>query len=110
MAIGAERLYGLLKGLLSELNAEREEACDTIRDWLSSLDESETRLFAMILSVVVLMEGDRPCRETELFALSALVDTGFVRREHVSMLNALDRTSLDPSELEYVDYLVMDVP
>lgn len=110
MAIGAERVHELVKNLLSDKSKEREEACDTIRDWRSSFSENETRLLAMLISVVVLVEQDGSSREAELFALTELVDSGFVRMEHVSMLNGIDKASLDPSELEYIDYLLTDVP
>jgi hypothetical protein len=105
MSVGAERLIGLARALVSEDPATRGDACGTVTDWISSFSAYEARLVAMLLATLAATETDPSCRESELHALNELADTGALNSEVIEPIRLLDKRMLGVSEMEYVNYL-----
>ncbi|WP_370419472.1 hypothetical protein AB8O64_13995 [Streptomyces sp. QH1-20] len=105
MAIGDKRLIELARGIASIQPVEREAACGTVTDWITSFDAREVGLLAALLASAAAQEEAPTCRESQLHALVELVDTGFVSSAHVMPLWQVDRDGLGITEAEYLDYL-----
>lgn len=105
MSVGDERLATLTRGLTSDDPREREDACETITDWLNSFDYSEATVLAITLSSSVNTETDMICRESQLHALVELSDTGLIHANDLSPLRLIDKGSLRGSEVEYIQHL-----
>jgi hypothetical protein len=105
MSVGAERLIGLARALVSDAPATREDGCGTVTDWISSFSTYEARLVAMLLVTLAGTETNVSCRESELHALNELADTGALSSDVIEPVRLLDKSALSVSELEYVNYL-----
>ncbi|MET9290698.1 hypothetical protein [Streptomyces sp. NPDC003077] len=103
--IGGERMAGLVEGLASVAARDREEACETVTDWLRSFSASEVSLLTVLLASRIVVERDRDCRESEFHALCELLDSGLVDPADLSALSQFDSSSLWSDEREYYEYL-----
>ncbi|MGW2332297.1 hypothetical protein ACWC5C_42010 [Streptomyces sp. NPDC001700] len=106
MTVGDKRLVTLTKGLVSDDPKKREDTCGTITDWVNSFDSREATLLAIILSSSVNLETEWTCRESQLHALVELSDTGLIHASSFSPLGLIDKTSLQGSEIEYIEHLL----
>ncbi|MET9916080.1 hypothetical protein ABZZ04_03225 [Streptomyces sp. NPDC006435] len=105
MAVGDENLVSIVRGLTSSHPDAREEASETICDWLNSFDRREVRLLSALLSSLVVLESESDCRESELNALGGLTETGFVEAEDLAPLKQIRRDALERAEVDHFDYL-----
>ncbi|MDK0521262.1 hypothetical protein [Streptomyces sp. ML-6] len=105
MAVGDENLVSVVRGLASSDLDVREEASETVCDWLKSFDRREVRLLSALLSSLVVLETEPDCRESELNALGGLTETGFVEAEDLAPLRQIRRDALDRATVDHFDYL-----
>lgn len=110
MSVGADRLVALIRSLTSPDAAERENACGTVTDWISSFSEFEVRLLGMLLATLASAEKHASCRESELHALYELADTDGLDSGVIEPVRLLDHSLLSVSEVEYVNYLSQEYP
>lgn len=106
MSIGEKQMVGIIRDVTSANPDLRSDACGTITDWKGSFGAFEVRLLARLLTTLAVAESDETCRENQLHAAYELLDTGFVTAEDIGPIRHLDRTRLDPSETEYVNYMI----
>ncbi|MFE7614753.1 hypothetical protein [Streptomyces sp. NPDC057496] len=105
MTVGDENLVSIVRGLISRNPDDREEASETVCDWLNSFDRREVKMISALLSSLVVLETESDCRESELHALSELTETGFIEAGDLAPLWQIRRDTLRGSEVEHFDYL-----
>ncbi|MEY9888429.1 hypothetical protein ABIA31_002069 [Catenulispora sp. MAP5-51] len=99
------RIEPILTGLAASGPEEREEASETIVDWLSTLTSSEASQVGAALVTVVLAETDSTAKEAELNALGELAGHGLLTRDDVLPLATLGRPTPGVTGREHLDYL-----
>ncbi|MFF9080170.1 TetR/AcrR family transcriptional regulator [Streptomyces rubiginosohelvolus] len=105
-SVGDEHLLALTRNLTSESAKAREQACETICDWVRSFDRREVRTLTSLLASAAVLEQDATCLESELNALGELSVTGFVEAEDIAALRRLPRESVRVADVEHLDYLI----
>ncbi|GGT20323.1 hypothetical protein [Streptomyces purpureus] len=105
MTVGNSNLLSLVRNLSSFSPELREEAAETICDWVRSFNQHEVGVVASLLSVAAAVESVPNCRESELNALGELTQTGFVEAEFLAPLWDIDRKELCRSAGDHFDHL-----
>jgi DNA-binding transcriptional ArsR family regulator len=95
----------LVRRLTSQEAHDRALAAEEAIDIIHSLGELGPVL-AGVLALVRLREADPEAQEAELHALAELYEWGLVPTTILEILARLDRSYLNPSQVEYLDYLL----
>ncbi|OEV01733.1 hypothetical protein AN216_17080 [Streptomyces oceani] len=106
MAVSAQWILLLVRGLVSGESAQRERYADTVVDLVGSYSRAEVITLAGVISAVAAVEEDMDALEAELSALLNLGGSGFLRTEHLACLEQIDRAHTPGVLLEYVDDLL----
>jgi hypothetical protein len=99
---GDRQLLKLARSLVSESAEAREAACGTVTDWIKSFSLFEARLLSMLLTLAAMREEVADCLESELHALSELLESGFVQPDILDALDSIDQGKLGPAKTEYI--------
>ena len=105
MTIGPQRFLELMRGLTSTSPDVRTNWAAATTDWIRSFDSAEGAAAGVVLLNQALVEDDPDLLEELLHALATLAEWDLVSAEYVRGIDGLDRSKLDPSSLEYVQYL-----
>ncbi|MGW5451835.1 hypothetical protein [Nocardia sp. NPDC003979] len=105
MTIGETRELELIRRLTSPSPDIREDACGTVTDWIHSFSPEEVHTLSSLIATLAVVEQNPKCRESQLHALSELVDSGHLRASDLFVLKVLDQNALTNSENEYLEYL-----
>lgn len=105
MSNTSSRIEPLLTDLSQGGPEEREEASETIVDWLSTITADEGSQLATALVAAAVTEKTTAAKEAELNALGELASHGLITREVVLPLAALGRPMPGATGREHLDFL-----
>jgi hypothetical protein len=98
-----------IEPLLTDMNQggpdEREEASETIIDWLTTITAEEASQLAAALVAAAVNEKTLAAKEAELNALGELASHGLLTREAVLPLAALGRPMPGTTGREHLEFL-----
>jgi hypothetical protein len=95
----------LLHGITSPEAAVRSRSADEVTDVHTGLSPDDVAVLVHGLVAARMNEVDAECQESQLHALAELAEWHDMPTEAVRRLEALPPTS-DPSQVEYLDYLL----
>lgn len=101
----SSRIAPILTGLAAIGPEEREEASETIVDWLSTLASSEASQLSAALVMAAIAETDSTAKEAELNALGELAGHGLLSRDDALPLAILGRPKPGAIGREHLEYL-----
>lgn len=101
----SNRIETLLADLKGGGPEEREEASETIVDWLSTITPAEASQLAAALTAAVISEKILSAKEAELNALGELASQGLLAREDVLPLTVLGRPAPGATGRDHLEYL-----
>lgn len=100
-----DRIEPLLTDLAEGAADKREEASETIVDWMSTITPDEASRLGRALAVAAVDEKATTAKEAELNALSELTSYGLLTRDDVLPLSAMPRPVPGVTGREHLDYL-----
>jgi hypothetical protein len=101
----SDRISPLLASLAAEDASDREEASETVVDWLSTITRGEASRLATGLTSAVISERSSIAREAELNALAELASHGLLTRDDVLPIAELGRPAPGVTGREHLVYL-----
>jgi hypothetical protein len=105
MAVGSEKILGLLKDLLTSPAEGRGLAADSVIDWLNSFDDHEMAVVSQVLAWLAIIESDADAREAQLHAIAQVAERGQLPLAVLTQVRGISRGSLRGSSVEHYDYL-----
>jgi len=109
--VGDGRLVlDLVAGLASAGAHRRQRTADEVTDVHRHLGDDDTSVLATVLVAARLVEGDKAAQEAQLHALAELAEWHQLPRTVVARLHQLPRPTGDPSQDDYLAFLLHPSP